>query len=201
MECNIRKAVAQDIPYLYSIALKTAFSGLDGTDYFSDPWCVGHYYSAPYFFFEPDVCFIALDEHHVPAGYIVGTSDTEAFKTYMNQSWLPPLQAQYNQIDYFKSEAEESLIKMLRKGPGEGVWEHMGYPSHLHIDLLESMQGKGIGRSLMQTFFSAIKAKGVTGIHLGVDGRNTRAFGFYERIGFNELESKNWGSIFGIKLT
>jgi len=30
-----------------------------------------------------------------------------------------------------------------------------------------------------------------------VDGRNTRAYGFYERMGFEILEQQNWGSLFG----
>jgi len=29
---NIRSALAQDVPYIYEIALKTAMAGLDGTD-------------------------------------------------------------------------------------------------------------------------------------------------------------------------
>lgn len=177
--------------------MKTAFAGLDGTPYFDDPWCVGHYYAAPYFFFEPELCFIALDETNVPSGYIVGTSNTHAFNAWMQEHWLPILQTQYAGVQKFKSEAEQSVIKTLLKGPGEGVWANLGYPAHLHIDLLMHLQGKGIGKSLMLTFFEAVKQKGVAGIHLGVDGRNTHAYGFYERMGFSILEQQKWGSIFG----
>ena len=64
----IRNMVAQDLPYVYDIALKTAFAGLDGTPYYYDKWAVGHYYAAPYFFFEPEVCFTALnDQEYRPA--------------------------------------------------------------------------------------------------------------------------------------
>lgn len=198
---NIRQALPQDLPYMYSIALQTAFAGLDGTPYFHDQWCVGHYYAAPYFFYEPDVCFIALDENSRVSGYIVGTSDTRAFNTWMQQSWLPVLQEQYSQVKEFKSEAEQSLIKTLLKGPGEGLWQNLGYPAHLHIDILGHLQGKGIGKSLILNFFEAVKEKGAGGVHLGVDGRNTRACGFYERMGFEILEQQAWGSLFGRKLS
>jgi len=196
----IRPACEQDLPYFYEISLKTSLSGLDGTDYFNDPYCVGHYYAAPYLFFEPSLCFIALDEYNKPSGYIVGTSDTKNFTSWMNSHWLPPLKEQYERITDFKSEAEASIIKLLCKGPGEGVWEHVGYPAHLHINLLPHLQGKGLGKSLMITFSEAIHAKGVEGIHLGVDGRNTQAFGFYEKMGFSILEQPQWGSVFGKKL-
>lgn len=195
---HIRPAKEQDLPYLYEICLRTALSGLDGTDYFHDPFCVGHYYAAPYLFFDPSLCFIAVDEHNKPSGYIVGTSDTASFNKWMNSSWLPPLQTQYEQVDTFKSEYEEEIIRLISKGPGEGVWEHVGYPGHLHINLLESLQGKGLGKALMLTFLEAAKKTGVPGIHLGVDGRNTHAFGFYEKMGFAELEQPDWGAVFGL---
>lgn len=197
---NIRNVMAQDIPYLYSIALKTAFAGLDGTPYFDDPWCVGHYFTLPYYFFEPELCFVALNEHEKPSGYIVGTSDTRAFNTWMQQSWLPVLQDHYQWITTFKSEAEQNVIKTLLKGPGEGMWQNLGYPAHLHIDILDELQGKGLGRGLMETFCSAVKNRGAKGIHLGVDGRNTRAFGFYEKMGFQILEQPSWGAVFGKSL-
>jgi len=197
----IRNTVAQDLPYLYDIALKTAFVGLDGTPYYYDPWAVGHYYTAPYFFFEPELCFTAVNDQGVPSGFIVGTSDTRSFNKWMQTQWLNPLREFYKNVDYFKSDAERYTIKQIIKGPGEGLWQNLGYPAHLHIDLLDSLQGKGLGKALMHTFFSAIQAKDVHGIHLGVDGRNVRAYGFYEAMGFSILEEVSGGATFGIKLT
>jgi len=198
---NIRRAVAQDIPYIYEIALKTAIAGLDGSDYYSDRFLVGHYWAAPYFFFEPELCFVALNEVARPAGYIVGTSDTRRFNTWLQEVWLPPLQRHYGTQGEFKSQTEQELVKSLLKGPGEGLWQNLGYPAHLHVNLLEELQGKGLGRGLMQTFIKAAKKRGAEGIHLGVDGRNERAFGFYEKLGFSILEQQSWGSTLGMKLT
>lgn len=54
----------------------------------------------------------------------------------------------------------------------------------------------------METFITVVQEKGVLGIHLGVDGRNTRAYGFYERMGFGILEQQSWGgSVFGKQLS
>lgn len=194
---HIRQAYSQDLPYLYEISLKTALSGLDGTDFFFDPFCVGHYYAAPYLFFEPDLCFVALNNNQRPSGYIVGTSNTEAFNKWMQEVWLPPLRAQYRNRTQWKCKSEEQIVSMICKGPGEGIWEHVGYPAHMHIDLLPEVQGRGLGKGLMLTFFEAVKKKGVNGVHLGVDGRNTHAIGFYEKMGMITLKNLQWGTIFG----
>lgn len=198
---RIRQATSQDIPYLYEICLRTALSGLDGTDYFNDPFCVGHYYAAPYLFFEPSLCFVALDEYSRPSGYIVGTSDTASFTRWLNASWLPQLRMHYAHTTNFKSDYEKSIVRLINKGPGEGVWEHVGYPAHLHINLLDTLQGKGLGKALMLTFIDAVQKVGAEGIHLGVDGRNTHAFGFYEKMGFSILKQSEWGAVFGHSLT
>lgn len=197
---NIRQASGSDMPYLYEICLKTGLSGLDATDAYYDPLLLGHYYAAPYLWKDPSLCFIAMDDDGVPSGYIVGTSDTEAYNCWFNEEWLPPLRRQYSQNQTSKTDNENNLLDLIRKGPGAGVWEHVGYPAHLHIDLLPKLQGKGLGKALMETWLERIAEKGVEGIHLGVDGRNTHAFGFYERMGFEILERPEWGAVYGLKI-
>ena len=39
----------------------------------------------------------------------------------------------------------------------------------------------------MATLFEALKARGVSGVHLGVGRRNERAIGFYEHLGFRPI--------------
>lgn len=112
----------------------------------------------------------------------------------------PSLREYYKGLTEFKSAAERNTVRQLLKGPGEGLWQNLGYPAHLHIDLLGTLQGKGLGKALMHTFFSALQAKDVHGIHLGVDGRNVKAHGFYEAMGFSVLEEVGGSAIFGIKL-
>ncbi|WP_320129412.1 GNAT family N-acetyltransferase [uncultured Sphaerochaeta sp.] len=194
---HIRKACHQDLPHIYRISLKTSLAGLDGTDFFNDPFCVGHYYAAPYLFHEPDLCYVALNGHNVPSGYIVGTSNTEEFNQWMNQVWLPTLQEQYKCLTDFKCQSEERIVEQICKGPGEGIWEHVGYSAHLHINLLPEMQGQGIGKGLMTTLFEALQEKKIDGVHLGVDGHNDKAKRFYERIGMTVLETPQWGSVYG----
>ena len=61
------------------------------------------------------------------------------------------------------------------------------YPAHLHIDLLPVTQGQGLGRRLIERFTELLRERGVRGVHLGVDRRNTGAHRFYERTGFTRV--------------
>ena len=62
-----------------------------------------------------------------------------------------------------------------------------GYPAHLHIDLLPPFQGAGHGRAMMETFYAAAAQAGASGVHVTVSTANTRALGFYHRLGFREM--------------
>ena len=63
------------------------------------------------------------------------------------------------------------------------------YPAHLHIDLLPELQGQGFGRRLIDTLVAALRERGVRGLHLAADVRNTSAAAFYERTGFSRIPS------------
>jgi ribosomal protein S18 acetylase RimI-like enzyme len=74
------------------------------------------------------------------------------------------------------------------------------YPAHFHIDLLARTRGVGLGRSLIERLLGELRERGVPGVHMGVDGRNTDAIGFYEHLGFRTLEHASWGVTMGMPL-
>jgi ribosomal protein S18 acetylase RimI-like enzyme len=61
------------------------------------------------------------------------------------------------------------------------------YPSHLHIDLLERVRGRGFGRGMLERVMDKLRERGSPGVHLGMSVFNTLAFGFYQRLGFRDL--------------
>jgi ribosomal protein S18 acetylase RimI-like enzyme len=75
----------------------------------------------------------------------------------------------------------------------------VSYPSHLHIDLLPRMQGRGLGRQLMETLLAALRASGSRGVHLHVGRANERAAGFYQHLGMTEVPSAG-ARVFALKL-
>jgi len=195
----IRKAQNSDIPYAYEICLKTGDIGKDAGHLFFDPYLIGNYYAAPYFFFSEGICFIAEYQCR-PQGYIIAVPDTAIFEKWMEEQWLPPLRKRYPQPfpqEMIRSEREAKLIKAIhnKKFPLEKYSENLyrDYPAHLHIDMLPAIQGKGLGRKLMETLFKELKQQGVTGLHLGVDAENTNAILFYQKLGFSMLKEHSWG--------
>ncbi len=209
MEPTIRQALASDLPYAYDVCLRTAYLGKDGTSLFSDPWLVGQYYAAPYIARDPALCFVA-EEDRVPKGYIVATDDTVGYGAWLESSWLPALRSRYPLAllegpgAAALSDNERNLVRTLHgthPNPNfaDSPWA-ASHPAHLHIDLLPDLQGKGCGRLLMDRLFAALRERKCPGVHLGVDGKNLNAIGFYGKLGFEPLENAEWGLILGKRL-
>ena len=68
------------------------------------------------------------------------------------------------------------------------VWNEVVTPLDLHIDLRPELQGRGVGRQLIDELLRRLATAGSHGVHLGVDTRNTHAIGFYEHLGFRRHE-------------
>jgi ribosomal protein S18 acetylase RimI-like enzyme len=198
-EINIRMGELSDIPYLYEICLKTGNNGKDATDLFLDPHIIGHYFAAPYLLYPDGICFVAEHQRR-PQGYIIAVPDTTAFKKWMEEKWLPPLRKQFPlpcPAGLIRSNNEDMMIKLfhLQQFPVDTAAQPYlaDYPAHLHIDMLPSLQGKGLGRALMDRLFAELERQGVPGLHLGVSSANQGAIAFYKKLGFTVLKEFEWG--------
>jgi ribosomal protein S18 acetylase RimI-like enzyme len=188
-ECVIRRAGSDDLPGAYHVCLKTGDHGQDAEClYREDPDALGRIYVGPYLAFEPELSLILEDERGI-CGYALGALDSRAFYARSDAEWRPVLCASfpepsgdprhwtrvqhvhhsYHHPDYFCPEPYEA------------------YPSHLHIDVLPRAQGRGYGRRMVEQLIAGVRARSSAGVHLGVSMLNTRAQGFYRRLGFREL--------------
>lgn len=69
-----------------------------------------------------------------------------------------------------------------RHGPApvrDGRW-----PAHLHVDLLPSARGQGMGAALLRTWLERLQGLGVAGCHVQTLSENERAIGAFESVGF-----------------
>jgi len=197
MELKIRPAHLSDLPYIYDICLRTALSGKDATNEVNDKYMIGQYFAAPYVHFETDLCFV-LTEKSIPQGYILGTSDSSAFYSWMNRKWLPYIRLLYPSGIQHKSDFEKFCIDVINRDCmlADFLKE---YPAHLHINLLPQLQGKGMGKKLISEFISKVKSKGIGGLHLSVGQKNTSAITFYKKVGFLHLAAKSGAVFMGIR--
>jgi ribosomal protein S18 acetylase RimI-like enzyme len=196
---TIRLAEPGDLADLYRICLLTGDGGEDASPLYEDPRLLGEIFAAPYAILEPALAFVAEDEQGV-SGYVLGALDTRDFERRLEEQWWPALRERYQDPGEQPETWPErwaAHIHRPRPTPAELLTD---YPSHLHIDLLPRTQGQGAGRRLITTLAGTLRKKGSHGVHLNVWSKNTRAIGFYEHIGFTELDRTDSGRTLGMSL-
>lgn len=199
MSLEIRPFQPTDIDALYRICLLTGWRGHDASEHYSDPLLLGHFYAAPYVKHDPRLCLIVTLDGE-PSGYILGTADSAAFRSWSELHWFPALREHYSIDDPADVSAKAALVRKLHAGY-EPPHFSREYPAHLHIDLLPSVQGRGVGAQLMSRFFDLLRERGCPAVHLVVNAANTRAVAFYQRFGFHLIEGSPDHRVFGFRLS
>lgn len=198
MRVDIRPFQAADLDALYEICLLTGWRGADATALYADPALLGHFYAAPYTAHDPALCLIATLDGK-PAGYILGTADSVAFRTWSEAHWFPALRERYPLPDSSDASPNATLIRNIHAGYQPPSYSR-DYPAHLHIDLLPCLQGRGVGARLMNRFFDLLRDRSCPAVHLVVNKANTRAVAFYRRFGFDVIEESANHAAFGFTL-
>ncbi|WP_291812333.1 GNAT family N-acetyltransferase [Cellulomonas sp.] len=191
MTASMRPFHPSDLPGMYRVCLLTGAAGQDATPLYRDPDLLGHVYCGPYPVADPGLTSVVVDDQGV-GGYVVATADTEAFTAWCERAWWPVLRARYPRLVDPRDGTEDHVLRALVHDPAPAPVPASA-PAHLHIDLLPRLQGQGWGRRLIEGVADALRSRGVPGVHLGVDGRNTRAVAFYEHLGFRRDETFEWG--------
>jgi ribosomal protein S18 acetylase RimI-like enzyme len=187
---EIRNYRPDDLDALYRICLETGDAGKDATQIYRDPKLLGHVYAAPYGILAPEGALVAEDSEGV-GGYILGPVDTRSFEKRLEADWWPALRDAYADpaAERFSSWSADERMHYLIHHPSRAPRRIAEpYPSHLHIDLLPRLQGRGHGRKLIDAWLSRMREAGSIGAHLGVGPANARAVRFYRAYGFAEIE-------------
>lgn len=185
----IRPSKPGDEPGACYVCLKTGDSGQDGEPFYrEDPDALGRIFVVPYLKFEPDLSTILEDGAGI-CGYALGTIDSRAFYARYESEWRPNLCARFPAPQGDPSHwTRVQQIHHLYHQPEYFCPEpYEDFPAHLHIDLLPRAQGRGHGRRMLERVMEKLHQHGAPGVHLGVGTINTRAIGFYQRLGFREL--------------
>jgi ribosomal protein S18 acetylase RimI-like enzyme len=187
--CIIRPGQSDDQPGAYYVCLKTGDHGNDGEPFYrEDPDALGRIFVGPYLAYEPELGLILEDQQGI-CGYALGAFDSRAFFARYETEWRPDLCARFPdpQGDPSQWTRVQQVYSWYHHPDYFCPEPYAGYPSHLHIDLLPRAQGHGYGRQMLEQVMASLRQFGSPGAHLGLSVMNTRAFGFYERLGFREL--------------
>jgi ribosomal protein S18 acetylase RimI-like enzyme len=193
---DIRPIRRDDLDAIYEICLRTSDAGNDATALHDDPLLPGHVWAAPYVVHAPEHGFVFVGDDDRPIGYVLGAVDSRSFEDVLEREWWPALRTQYP-LGVERRPADRAMVEFIHRPPVARDEVVTAFPSHLHIDLLPDAQGRGAGRRLIDVLTASLAAAGSTGVHLGVDGRNERAMGFYTALGFTRLQRDEHVAIFG----
>ena len=191
---TIRPYREGDLAAVYDVCVRTAAAGGDARGAYSSDDLMPDLFAGPYVHLEPDLALV-LDDGERAVGYVVGTADTAAFVRAYRRVWIPRLADRYPVPTSPPRTPEEDLVAMHHRPERMLLPELAPYPAHLHVDLLPSHQGAGHGRALVEAFLAAVARAGAPALHLGMVTANTRARGFYDRLGFTEIPVPDAGPV------
>lgn len=195
----VRKFQEEDRLDLYHVCLATGDSGANALNLYNQKEMLGEIYVGPYLTFQPDLSFTLIQDG--VAGYALAALDTSSFENTLSNEWWPLILEKYNgrSPENF-NEREKNLYSYIQNPPLRSKEIVGQYPSHLHIDLLEKAQGRGIGKAMMLVVLETLRAQGSEGVHLGMGAQNARAFTFYTKLGFTLLDKNDNEWTMGLKL-
>ena len=195
----VRKFQEEDRSGLYHVCLATGDSGANALDLYNQKEMLGEIYVGPYLTFQPDLSFTLIQDG--VAGYALAALDTSSFENTLRNEWWPLILEKYNgrSPENF-NEREKNLFSYIQNPPLRSKEVISQYPSHLHIDLLEKAQGRGIGKAMMLLVLETLREQGSKGVHLGMGAQNARAFAFYTKLGFTLLDKNDAEWTMGLKL-
>jgi ribosomal protein S18 acetylase RimI-like enzyme len=196
---TVRKFQEEDRQGLYHVCLATGDSGASAVHLYNQKEMLGEIYVGPYLSFQPDLSFTLI--HEGVAGYALAALDTRSFENMLSKEWWPLILEKYSSRSPENfNEREKELFTYIQNPPLRPEEVVQQYPSHLHIDLLEKGQGRGIGKAMMLLMLDTLREQGSKGVHLGMGAKNTRAFTFYTKLGFTLLDQNDDEWTMGLKL-
>ncbi len=192
---RIRKCRKTDQEGIMHVCYKCGYMGDDAAGHFWDKKLFGLLFCLYYPRYETEHCWVAEDQGKI-IGYILGTPNTKRQERVFlaKVRWRILLRVLF--ITSLRYHRDLKVIFRLFRLPRSSLFSeqfHQEYPAHLHIDILEAYQRKGIGTRLITRFEAHIRKLKVKGIHLGTNEGNIKAIPFYKKQGYKIIHIDKMG--------
>lgn len=186
----IRQYRDVDREHVRRICYETADAGHSAQVFFADRDIFSDAVTRYYTDFQGDSLWVAESAGRV-VGYLCGCFDTVRYNRIMTATIIPRifLKACVRGLffrRYFWRIIRGMMITWVRGGYNRPSFL-AAYPAHMHIDIEADFRAHGIGRLLMESFFTQARAHGICGIHLSTRQDNPSACVFFEKLGFRVL--------------
>jgi ribosomal protein S18 acetylase RimI-like enzyme len=198
----IRKYVIDDLEAIKEIAGNTAFFGepvealMDDRELFFDA------FYAFFFDHETTTCWVA--EHNgVVVGFLAGSVDSSRQQKWSMLHIYPQIALN---IILKKYHVGWKTLKYVARLGSQVIRSELPltdtklFPAHLHINVVSTSRGLGIGRQLLGAYHQQLRSLGVKGVHLHTTDQNVSACILYEKMGYqiqDKRKTKNWKPTIG----
>lgn len=200
---HIRAAALSDLDAIKRICLETSFAP-DDVRYRA---LIPLRWATPYVEYNPENCFVVVNAAQADnvGGYILSALDTLSFRQYRFLHYEAQMQAALKEVlPLFSNEEQEDLKALFSLTPPklDAVEKEIieEYPAHLHIDISQTLQRRGLGSKLMDRLIAHLKEKKVPGVHLRVAADNALGIRFYRKYGFDALLEADFTLYYGMRI-
>jgi GNAT superfamily N-acetyltransferase len=162
---EIRRARPDDWPAIAGLCADTGLPGGEPVDP-SERVEFGERWVGPYRKLRPLWTYVAVEDG-VVVGYLTGSPDTASFEAERRAAFPAWMDAR----EWFGPEFLQAF------------WAEN--PAHLHMNFAKGSRGKGYGRALIETFFAALRERGVRRAHVFC---GEKASTFWARAGFTDAQ-------------
>jgi ribosomal protein S18 acetylase RimI-like enzyme len=135
----------------------------------------------------PETCWVA-DAGGQVVGYLTGCLDSRAYDRLFRRNLLRVLLkvclGRYRIGRRTLRTGLGFVCETLRRGPSPDLAR---FPAHLHINVLATYRGQGIGQRLITMYLAYCRESGIPGVHLRTSDQNTAAIYLYRKLGFETL--------------
>lgn len=191
---QIRNYQPKDRDDITNVCWRTGYMGENSAGHFDDPYLFGLLFCLYYVDYEPENCFVAVDEESSQViGYVLSSLNSERQEKQFRKKMIPKIIMRAFLYTIWRHHRTFRVFwhfrKVFREDPGLSNKETLlaPYPAHLHIDILPQYHKQGIGTKLMKRLEAHFKTQKVKGVHLGTSERNTKAIPFYYKLGFSVI--------------
>ena len=136
---------------------------------------------------EPESALVA-ERHGKVEGYLLGCvdsakawSEASIFLRLMWKRWIAVRPGTAGFV--WRSFADVVNDGFHKRLPPASVHDER-WPAHLHIDLLGSIRGRGVGSALLHSWLARLDELGIPGCHVQTLAENHRAVAAFESVGF-----------------
>jgi len=191
MECIIRTYQPADRETLLQIGAETAFFGAPIEHYMEDRRIFMDCFYAYYTDYEAEHIWVACVDGRC-VGFLCGCIDSKKYMQILRRKILPGAIKNWLQGKYrpgpktWRYALAVMLAALRREIPPVDLNR---FPAHLHINILSSWRGLGLGQQLIETYLLRLQQMRIPGVHLHTTSRNIAACALYEKMGFRLLNS------------